>query len=511
MLGLKNQEIVLGQLEAEAENQARAPVKLDDVFFDLIDIVQFFEKSNRFILIGGKGSGKSAFAITYRDRANSHYNKRCEIVTKNALNFERILQAIPSVIDTSVSKRELQVALIEWFALNSILKILQTNERVKKMPEYNRIEEYFIINRGMVNVNQGEFVEATSHFEGQVATGALSKFIQANFKKKLSFKHQKANFIKLIPDLKSCIQLILARISEKEDEEFYYTIIMDDLDHDFKNIPEHRDLLIDLIRVSKDFNLKLVEEGSENVFVKIVLLVRPDLITELGEYTDALKVVESYKLNINWYSTNDSERDTALRKMVNERIKVVLKNLGNKKISADPWYDLVDKNSESEKDSFKYCLDRTRYRPRDIILLLNKIISRLKKDEKISMVKIQNAQESYSESFWQEIKNELSFYLNTKQFVSLEKILSSLVYPFNYEEFVEKYSDASFDCIDPKRLLEILFNASVLGNKIEKVIQFKSREFDLPIWINYDEQFILNNGLYPKFRRPGYDRNTKCH
>jgi len=59
---IKTKEINIGSLEAEEEISNKSKMYLEEVFYDLIDIDNFFENESKFLLVGGKGTGKSACA-----------------------------------------------------------------------------------------------------------------------------------------------------------------------------------------------------------------------------------------------------------------------------------------------------------------------------------------------------------------------------------------------------------------------------------------------------------------
>ncbi len=496
----RSRQIEIGQLEAEAEITKRSKIKLEDVFYDLIDVVNFFENENKFLLIGGKGSGKSAFARIYEKNSQESYNKFCKIITKSEFNFEKIIQTISNQDLKEYSSAEIEKYFIEWLILTQLFDLIKEHEYIKNLKEYDKIIEFQKINRGIISVNEREIIEAIKQFSGQVNVAPLNKFIKANFDKKSVFKYQKAVFIKIIPDFKNTLKNLLIDIQKySENENFYFTLIIDDLDHDLKNIDSHRNFLMSMIRTVKDYNISYID--LNNVFFKAVLLLRPDIVSELNSFSDSFKTIESYKSTINWYDHilyQQSEKSSHLRILVNSRLKKVLISFDGRKISDDPWYDLVDKNSDKpDKTMFKWCLDRTRYRPRDIIFLVNKFLTNMKKNEKIDYNKIYSSMNSYSIGFWKEIQNELSFYFNYNELSQIEILLKKLPSVFSYDAFIKTFPSVNLIDFEPDRVLEILFNNSVIGNfDSNRMLYFKHRETeDEPVHINYDMKFILNNGL----------------
>jgi len=493
----KKQSNSVGALEAEAELSNRSTIKLADVFYDLIDIEDFFETSNRFILVGGKGSGKTAFARMHQAQTKNKYNKFTKIISKGEYDLERVIQDLQMSEDSEEKNHK---ELFDWLIINQLIEMMQQHELIKTFKKSDLLEEYKETNRGIVGISEREFVEAFKQFNGSVKVTALDNFITANFGKSNKFKYKKAEFTKVLPDLKRVARLILSELSDRiPDEDLYFTIVFDDLDQNLKNIKEHRDMLMNMIRVAKDYNLFFSEQ--ENIIVKIALLVRPDILSELDDYTDSFKVIESYKRQIEWFLEEEyynGKTMTSLRKMVNLRImNAVQPKRGAKKIH-DAWSEIINDSTFPQQfkkpSSFKWCLDRTRYRPRDIIDFINVILKHKKQGQKITYQAIQKSLPKYSSNLWKEIKNELSFYFELDEMNVIENALKNMDDHFRTNQFTTAIEGKTK--YEPGRVLEILFNASVLGNMENGIYYYKHRETsDNLIKHDLGKDFCVNIGL----------------
>ncbi len=497
----KQQPKTLGALEAEGEFSARSNIKLEDVFYDLIDVKDFFDESNSFILVGGKGSGKTAFARMHETQVKGMYNNFVKIITKSEYDLEKVVQDIPDTYSESFHDHK---QLFDWLIINQFIDMMGSHELIKEFKSFNELEIYKETNRGIVAVSRQEFVEAIKQFNGSVKVSALDKFISANFGSSNKFKYKKAEFTKVLPDLKRVVKLILNKLSKKiGDDVVYFTLIFDDLDQNFKNTQEHRDMLMNMLRIARDYTIFFSE--NENVFMKVVLLVRPDILTELDAYTDSFKIVESYKRQIEWFKDEEfrDNKKTSLREMINLRIERAFNPKGNQKRPKDAWTDLIDNTTfpqvYSAPSSFKWCLDRTRYRPRDIILFLNSILKQSRENKKITYHKINQLMPKYSSSLWREIKNELSFHFTVEELTAIETSIKLLGEHFGSDQFAAAMMDKTK--YDPKRVLQILFDASVLGNKSGMTYTYKHRETtDEPIKVDLRQEFCINIGLRTVFR-----------
>ena len=156
----------------------------------------------------------------------------------------------------------------------STSRLIKQHEYIKNLKEYNKLEYFQTINRGIVSINERDLIESIKQFSGKVNVDPLNGFIKANFGKANTFKFKKAFFAQVIPDLKNTIKILLENINDyAKDELYYFTLVLDDLDHDLRNIEAHRDFLIFMLRVTKDYNLNFID--LDKVSFKIVLLLRP--------------------------------------------------------------------------------------------------------------------------------------------------------------------------------------------------------------------------------------------
>ena len=164
--------------------------------------------------------------------------------------------------------------------------------------------------------------------------------------------------------------------------------------------------------------------------------------------------------------------------------------------STDPWSEFVEKAKKGDhKSSFKYILDQTFYRPRDLILLF-KDIGCKDIDLPISHQEISRLIGLYSKEMIGEIRNELSSQLSDKEIDDVLKILyghSGKNEQFSYDELKQELQDAGF--WNPVGTIEMLFDYSLIGNKNSKgEYNFKFREREGHVCeMNKNQDFVLHN------------------
>lgn len=82
--GSKSSKINLGIMEAEAESSVSSSVKLIDVFQDDLGVLEDLS-SQKFIVIGRKGAGKSALASYIFQTMENEPTDECKIIKHDAI------------------------------------------------------------------------------------------------------------------------------------------------------------------------------------------------------------------------------------------------------------------------------------------------------------------------------------------------------------------------------------------------------------------------------------------
>ena len=86
-----SRDIYLGSPEAEAEATSSSRISLYDVYEDYHGLIQSI-MHEKFIILGRKGSGKSAFAEYVYEFSKRDPNTFCGFIRKTEINLERIVQ-----------------------------------------------------------------------------------------------------------------------------------------------------------------------------------------------------------------------------------------------------------------------------------------------------------------------------------------------------------------------------------------------------------------------------------
>src|SRR5215213_7937640 len=107
-LSFTTKNFFIGAPEAEAESNFNSRIKLLNVFEDFLEVIPKLE-SEKFIITGRKGSGKSAIAEYIYLRSEDKSDIFCDFIRKSDIDIEKIVQ-LSKEQDVEISKE----LLIEW-------------------------------------------------------------------------------------------------------------------------------------------------------------------------------------------------------------------------------------------------------------------------------------------------------------------------------------------------------------------------------------------------------------
>ncbi len=486
----------IGAPEAEAETSATSAMQLGEVFSDFLNILPRL-RTEKFILLGRKGSGKTAIAEYIAGIASKDPNTFCDFVRRADFTLEDNVQ------ENTGDEQDRATLLFEWLILIKMTRLIVTNNALQNAKEKEHLDKFLRKNAGYVDINEYDAKEFLSGKDFDIDITHFKRFFLAKFNKKLQITSTKAPFYKLLPSLKDTVLSLLSWTGDSENDN-EYILIFDDLDIGFKASDERAvNSLVSLLRIAKHYNIN--EFGKRNIGAKIIILIRDDIAgIASGGHADTAKLFSSYGVWLTWYEHQDyqsgGEKNVTLRDFINKRIQYNFKKMGWA-VSADPWSDLVqqrDKKTYGPKSAFKFVLDHTFYRPRDLILVFVPV-SEMALKIPISSQNLSDLVIRYAREVLQEIRNELSARYSDSEIDSILSVLASFARKrakFNFEVFKEKMRREGLS-LDADSLVNHLFEYSLIGNMSKDGhITFKHRQerhehFD----IDLDQQLILHTSL----------------
>ena len=257
--------------------------------------------------------------------------------------------------------------------------------------------------------------EVTQKIEKQVDTNLsvdLEKFkSKAGYARSLSQEKKSALVARakkivdsdLLADLGKVMDLLSTFDKEEKYKKQNHYILIDGIDEKWVDETIRYKLIRALIESLRSFR------KIQNL--KIIVAIRADVLERVIQETDfsgaQREKYDDYFLRVKW--NKDQMFD-----LVNKRINFLFR----KKYSSENVYysDIFDPKVGSV-DSFSYILDRTLYRPRDIISYLNICLKLCEGKSKVSQTVIRKAEEEYSRIRLQALVEEWNTALPYLQFV----------------------------------------------------------------------------------------------
>ena len=436
----------------EAEGETVPGQSLKEYYEDFLHISDAFQQGC-FIFTGRKGVGKSAFVKHLLDNEGEDNEIYCDVVTNNNVNLEKIIQSIPSEI---INKDEV---IFEWIILTRMIKLLLKNKSGSASKGYDSLRKFESKNSGIANVENWMPIEEESHSGLSVNFSDLWKGFPFAFTKKFQSKHMRAPFYTLIPSLK---EIVSSMLNYDTYANINFILMFDDLDVNFKlNDLSHKERLMSLLRVTKQYNTQVFPNPNS----RVLIMLRDDIALQLdGVAPDKNKMFSSYEFNLNWYESDNrnNEQNITLRQFINKRIVVCFDKLNIPYNEEDPWLSLVDNTpcaNYNNKTAFKYILDHTFYRPRDLVVLFRDID---KKDYPIPLNSffVKQLLKNYVDWNANEIKDELSNSYSPEQIGFIFNIFEKIAErgtSYKYEDVLNFFIEAGLMESDFEKMLEYSF------------------------------------------------------
>ncbi len=468
----KKGEVYLGSPEAEADANPNSRVPLSDVYEDYHHLIPQL-MHEKFIVVGRKGSGKSAFAEYVWLEAEKEPNLFCQFIKKSEFSLEKVVQLGASEginVDTE--------ALFKWLIYTNILKLFAFNEAISNNKDYELLRQFLKKNSGYIDIKEYEISELVKKHGFEVNVEQLKRFVRGKISKQIEEKSSRAPFYKLLPHLEEIIKKVLSS-QEEIDNKNSYILFFDDLDIDFSVSNKLScDSLVNLIRACRHVNNDIF--GKNNLSAKAVILIRDDIEAFLSSrYADTAKIFSSYSAKINWYQDDyihtQNEEDLNIKKFINKRILYTFRKNMLSVNESDPWSSLV-KGSSDNKSTFKNVLNNTLFRPRDLLLLFKPLENGAYRFP-LSRDEINTLLNNYSDELAKELKNELSSFYNSTQIETIFNALGALSNDYKSYDLACRVFKENCKEVKSDEIMSYLFDRSVIGNVDRKGwFTFKCRE-----------------------------------
>ena len=431
----------LEQLESFGDVAAEDEPVLD--YFLTTDAVKRIENNEVFMVLGRKGSGKTALVRFFAERLDSTASK--------SLNLRGYPWNVHAArIDRGASDVEAYVSSWRYLICLELALLVLSKAEDSGHPKAKAIKTFLKDNYGGLTPALGDVLKPArirlsgTSFEPEVLGFKLGS---------IDFERQPGD-LGLGSELNALSDTLLSAAMEVAADSNFERLLLhfDELDQGITTFDEQRErMLAGLILAARDVRRATKELA---VPVNLVVYLRSDLWDDLV-FSDKNKITQTATLNLEWTSGT-------LLNLVNLRINAKLQ----KGIS---WDDISTPSlMRGSQSKWNHVLSRTFLRPRDIIKFLNSALLEAKKRTDSPLIldnpDITNARESYSVYLKRELDDEIiAHWPQWEEALQACSALSTMT--FGREEFVIEYDRrrSSSNQLTATAALQMLYRFSVIG------------------------------------------------
>jgi hypothetical protein len=458
-------------------------------YVDFRGIIESLLDGSKFLVLGPKGTGKSAIAWYLRltESKSTHW---ADVLDASSLP----LADVPRLQTGQEAGPERTVIAWRFILLSNYLKLLlrddacyfDSDNEVRRIAKLLR--EY-----GFMSDASGK---ALTNISSTTITIPIPK-IGEIYKKE---QRSTLNIYNLVPYLESWAVSALSGVP--------HILLLDGLDSILLNDPKYDESLASLVQAAYTLNQRLYEHDSCG---SIVLLMRNDIFSRIGlSLPDSQKMRDDLSMQLDWRILSGAAGiSSPLMSLVNKK---AAKAYGASSLNV---LDFFPRNitlgpsgiRRRQRPLFQYLLNQTRHTPRDLLRLFEEI-------RKVDAAQpVEPAEEIVREDVIREgiLKYSKDYFVGAiaNEFAGTEggpaqaRAAISALKNVGKQEFDRTEFRAALDSLgldekqDDGRLLELLFYAGALGNVIstgnERYLHFYHRRDDSEIYLG--GRFILADPL----------------
>lgn len=463
---------------SDGKKEARYRDDFERYFFDYDRIYERSISKEKYLILGRKGTGKTILAEFIYKKMVDTPNCFCEICSYKEFKFHELL----ILKSDDISPNE-YIAIWEWVLLIELGKLCIKDENISDNNLKKRLKDFIFKNFLSLDIDSNKVLEVTK--ENKIEGEAL--FLGAEHA--VHTRYSKGSYLNYLESLREVVLGLLQKTQSK------YLLILDELDDRFRAEPIYINSIISLIKSTDKLNLKMNDLRIDG---KIMLLLRSDIYSILND-PDLNKIKVDNSILIDWGRA--SRRDSPLFDLIFAKIKRSAPPLAQ--YSKDDLFSLLFPQDVNRIPPEQFLLERTFFRPRDVITYLNMIIEKYPNTQYFGYKGFFELLPQYSEYFFQEIKNELSGHMPDAEIDESTLILKQFNRPyFTYKGIKEYYekNKSLYSNIDIGRSLNTLFKFSIIGNRWKPHHRpntyFYSWAFrDNRAIADFDKEFIVHLGL----------------
>jgi hypothetical protein len=466
-------------------------------YFLKTDAVGRIQNNELFLILGRKGSGKTAlvryFSATGGGGAPTTLNLSARSVSL-PLSLKGYPWNVHAVrVDRGAAPIEAYVASWRYLIALEVALLAHSTASDKSHPQAKAIEKFANENFGAVNPALGDILRPRTI---QLATTSIEPELYG-FKLGGVRLERKSDDLELGRELTAVSNALLQAAIDVASASGINSLLLhfDELDQGIVTFDESRRvMLVGLILAARDIRRETKERC---VSVNPVIYLRTDLWDDLA-FSDKNKINETSALNLEWKSDQ-------LLELVNVRLRV--------RVSTTANWDAVNTRAlmRGSQSKWNHILARTFLRPRDVIRFLNATLDQARRRTNepllIDSEDVTNARDAYSAYLKKELDDEIiAHWPQWEEALQACSAISTIT--FAREEFVREFEKrrSTENKVSAEEALKMLYQFSVIGYDRRSgyggsswVFQYANPEAG---WDNSAGKFKVHLGLkeYAKLR-----------
>lgn len=475
-------DIFFGQTDAKNEFRADSEEEKETFMqgFLLPDVIDLdaFRLGKKFFITGLKGTGKTAlmrYISLYLERnyqSNTHFFLFKEKMTDDIKSkFTRGSDWI-SIKSGGDSNQKDYVAIWEWFIFRKIVEICEANNIELFKDDKNWRQFVSVVkavkldekekNRLIPNIIKGDIIVKTSVVEVNVG-GEVGLTGNENTKK----EEYKVKFVEYINQ----VMALFEELTPGEKDLYFF---IDEVELSYGEKKQYQKdiwMIRDLILAIDAMN-RVAQSKWYKLFI-ITGLRREVLDSTQSAGKEINKPVEDFGINLMWQQSGEKE-EHPLIKIIHKRLYASeCKLFEQDKISeAEVWGKYFPSQIKGIKTQ-DYILNKTWYRPRDIVRLLTIAKDQNPRESFFTEKVFEGINKEYSSLSWFEQSEELKATYTSSEIDGIKMILTGLKCPFKLIDITKKtdqdkelFSSVS-DLLSKYKLSDILmhlYKVGIIGN-----------------------------------------------
>lgn len=468
----KINDLSFGFRDAENYKKRENRAFFNDVFLRTHSLGELCRQSTYF-LVGEKGTGKTAYAIYL---ANNHYkNNFATLRYIRETEYHKFLELKKS------KNLNLSDYTNIWKVIIYLLIAQQIREKEKSSPIFGKLFKFRNLEKAIDEYYQSAFSPEIIYAiqfaeEAKLSAELISKYAKVGGEDKVSVMFTESRYQVNLLYIQKNFEDALSSLKLEHNQLLFIDGI--DIRPSFIAYEDYLECVKGLANavwsINNDFFANIKDSKGR---MRVVLLVRPDILDSLGLQNLNSKVRDNSAV-LNWITTYPDYRNSAIFSMTDRLLNVQQNETLEHGKAWDyyfPYYSSTVKSPHRNPTAFIVFLRYSLYRPRDILTMLsiqkeNFIEQRRKPNDKFHEEDFKNPAftRKYSDYLLGEVKDHLSFYYTTEDYGVFLKFFQFLKgrSRFSYDRYIAAFSAFS----------EFLSNSSVqppgFCNSADEFLQF---------------------------------------